>query len=219
MENMRLNMPPLKIEVVADVVCPWCYIGWARLQEALKLRPGVKAEISWRTHQLRPAMPQAGEDYKKLMEEKFGKARLKEIRENMTELGRDYGLDFQFEKIEKSPNTANAHRLILWAAQEGKLDAVAMGVMRAYFTEGKFIGDEKVLADIGAAEGMDKAAILKKFANGEGKDILVADAAKNEAEDVTAVPYYIIGGTVRVEGSYPPEDLAGEIDKALQKAA
>lgn len=212
-------MPSLKIEVVADVVCPWCYLGWARLQEALKLRPDVKADITWRAHQLRPAMPQAGEDYKKLMEEKFGAARLKEIRENMTELGSDYGLNFNFEKIEKSPNTANAHKLILWAEKEGRLAAVAMGVMRAYFTEGKFIGDEKVLAEIGAAAGMDKASILKKFASGEGKDVLAAHAAKNEAEDVTAVPYYIFGNNVRVEGSYPPEDLAGEIDKALQKAA
>jgi len=212
-------MPALKIEVVADVVCPWCYLGWARLQEALKLRPDVKAEISWRTYQLRPAMPQAGEDYKKLMEEKFGAARLQEIRQNMTELGRDHALDFNFEKIEKSPNTASAHRLILWAQEEGKLDAVAMGVMRAYFTEGKFIGDESVLAGIGAAAGMDRAAIVKKFASGEGKDTLAADAARNGEEGVSAVPYYVIGDTVRVEGSYPPEDLAVEIDKALQKAA
>jgi predicted DsbA family dithiol-disulfide isomerase len=216
---MEMHMQPLKIEVVADVVCPWCYLGWARLQEALKLRPDVQAEISWRTYQLRPAMPQAGEPYRKLMEEKFGAERLKEIRENMTGLGRDHGLDFQFDRIEKSPNTANAHRLILWAAQENKLDAVAMGVMRAYFTEGKFIGDENVLAGIGAAAGMDKAALLKKFASPEGRDILAADAAKNAAEGVTAVPCYLLGGKVRVDGSYPPEELAAEIDKALQKAA
>ncbi len=212
-------MPALKIEVVADVVCPWCYLGYARLKEALKLRPDIKADISWRAYQLGPDLPAEGGDYKKLMAQKFDPARMAEIQSHMKEMGADLGLDFNFDKITLSPNTNAAHRLIYWAAEEGKLEAVAMGVMHAYFTEGKFIGDLKILTDIAEAAGMDRAVVERKFRDHEGKDRIATDLAKNDAEAVHAVPYYIIGGKVRVEGSLPPEDLAEEIDKALQKAA
>lgn len=209
----------LEIEIVADVVCPWCYLGWARMKEGLKLRPGVEASINWRAYQLRPELPPEGVDFKQQMIAKFGPDRLKEIQSNMREMGKDHGLEFNFDKIQLSPNTAKAHRLIRWAQKEGKLEEVAMGVMRAYFTEGKFIGDENVLADIGAAAGMDKAAILKKFADGVDKDAVAQELEKNKQEDITAVPHYIIGSRVHVDGSWPAEDMAQEFDKALEKAA
>jgi len=206
---------PLKIEVVADVVCPWCYLGWARLQKALELRPDVKPEIIWKAYQLRPETPAEGGDYKKMMAEKFDPERLKEMRVNMGEMAKELGIEFQFDKITKSPNTNAAHRLIRWAQKEGKLDAVARGVMKAYFTEGKFIADEKVLADIGAAAGMDKQAILKKFADGTDRDAVIAEHKASQDAGVSGVPFYLLGGSVKVEGSYPAEELAAEIDQAL----
>lgn len=216
-------MSHVKIEVVADVVCPWCYLGWGRLKKALESRPGITAEISWRAYQLRPELPAEGADYKKIMMEKFGPQRMADMQANMRKMGKTVGLEFNFDKIEKSPNTNAAHRLIRWAQQEGKLDAVALGVMRAYFAEGKFIGDENVLADIGAAAGMNRDSIIARFKEGAGRDGVAADIAKNAEEGVRAVPYYVIAHAadtpVRVEGSLPYEDLAQEIDRALKQAA
>lgn len=210
---------PLKIEVAADVVCPWCYLGLARLQKALTLRPGVKPELQWKAYQLRPETPQAGEDYKELMAKKFDPERMKQIRANMTEMGRDYGLNFDFDKITLSPNTNAAHRLIRWAAAEGKMEQVAMAVMKAFFEDGKFIADENVLADIGAACGMDRAKLVEKFKSGVDKDAVTAEYQSVQDAGISAVPHYILGGKVNVEGSWPAEDLATEMDKALGKAA
>ncbi|HYD18820.1 MAG TPA: DsbA family oxidoreductase [Patescibacteria group bacterium] len=208
----------LKIEVAADVVCPWCYLGYARLQKALTLRPEVKAEIVWKPYQLRPEIPGEGADYKKMMAEKFDPERMKEIRRNMTAMGRDLGLNFDFDRIEISPNTNAAHRLIRWAAVQGKLDAVAMGVMKAFFEEGKNIGDENVLVEIAGAAGMDRATVLENFRAGVDRDIVTAEYKAVQAEGISAVPHYKMG-SVTVEGSWPAEDLAAEMDKALSKAA
>lgn len=210
---------PLKIEVAADVVCPWCYLGLARLQKALTLRPGVTTELQWKAYQLRPETAPAGEDYKELMAKKFDPERMKQIRANMTEMGRELGLNFDFDKITLSPNTNAAHRLIRWAAAEGKMEQVAMAVMKAFFEDGKFIADENVLADIGASCGLDRVAIMEKFRAGIDKDTVTAEYKSVQDAGISAVPHYILGGKVNVEGSWPAEDLVLEMDKALGKAA
>lgn len=208
----------LKIDVVADVVCPWCYLGWMRLQQALKMRPDVKAEITWRPFQLNPGMPEEGVDYKEYMAKKFDPERMKESRARLSSLGAEAGIAFNFDKIERSANTNAAHRLIYWAQQEGRLEAIVPAVMRALFTEGRFIGDAGTLADIGASIGMDRAALAKKFADGTDRDTIAALAQKAQAEGVNSVPAYIIGGRVKVEGSWPAEDLARKIDAAIAPA-
>lgn len=206
----------LSIEVTADVVCPWCWLGWRRLKRALELSPQVRADIVWRAFQLNPGMPAEGADYKEYMAKKFEPARMQKAQAMLKELGAEEGIAFHFEKIKKAPNTNAAHRLIRWAQGEGKLDAVAEGVMRAYFAEGRFIGDEKELADIGAAAGMDRALILSKFAEGLDIEAIRADHATAEDSGVSGVPFYLIGGKIRVEGSYPAPDLAEEIAAAVK---
>jgi predicted DsbA family dithiol-disulfide isomerase len=216
----------LEIEVVADVVCPWCYLGWARLKKALELRPGVKPALSWRAYQLDPSLPPEGADYQTYMTEKFKRRmgkdfdpeRIRESRENLAQLGREDGITFNFDKIKKAVNTNGAHRLIRWAAAEGKLDEVADGVMRAYFTEGRFIGDEKELIKIGVAAGMDAAKLKKRFATDEGRDEVLRETEEASDAGVSGVPFYRLGGNVTVEGSWPAEDLVAELDKALAES-
>jgi predicted DsbA family dithiol-disulfide isomerase len=210
-----MTKPSLKIEVTADVVCPWCYLGWRRLKRALELKP-VKADLVWKAYQLNPNLPAEGVDYKEHMAKKFPPERMRQAQANLKELGADEGLEFNFEKIQKAANTSAAHRLIRWAAEEGKLDAVAEGVMKAYFTDGKFIGDVNELAAIGATAGMDRAAILKKFADGIDIDAIKADDAAAKDSGVSGVPFYRIGPKITVEGSYPAEDLAEEIAAAVK---
>jgi predicted DsbA family dithiol-disulfide isomerase len=204
----------LKIEIVTDVVCPWCYLGWHRLKRAFDLRPDVAAQVVWRPFQLNPAMPAEGMDYKEYMAQKFDPAKIKESQEHIAEMGRKIGLDFRFDKIARAVNTAAAHRLILWAQAEGKLDAVADAVMRAYFTEGKNIGDTALLAEIGAAAGMDKDALLKKFADGADADTIAKSGEEARAQGIDGVPFYVMGNAVTVEGSRLPENLALAMDRA-----
>ncbi|MBI1216087.1 MAG: disulfide bond formation protein DsbA [Alphaproteobacteria bacterium] len=213
-------MSELKIELVTDVVCPWCYLGWHRLKRALALRPDVTAKIVWRPYMLRPDMPEEGMDYREYMGAKFSDEKRKTAHENLAELGKKVGIDFRFDDIARAVNTSAAHRLILWAQAEGKLDAVAEGVMRAYFTEGKNIGDKEILAGIGAAAGMDREAILTKFAEGADADTVAQSSEAARAKGIHGVPFYIMGaGGVTVEGSKIPENLALAIDEAQAKAA
>ncbi len=205
----------LKIEVTADVVCPWCYLGWRRLKKALEMKP-VEAEIVWKAYQLNPGMPAAGADYKEYMAKKFPPERMRQAQARLKELGSEEGVAFNFENITRAPNTGPAHRLIHWAAQEGKLDAVVEGVMKAYFTDGKFIGDEKTLADIGATAGMDRAAILKKFSEGVDIDTIKAEDTASKDSGISGVPFYRIGDEITVEGSQPAEDLVQEIAAAVK---
>lgn len=212
-----MDRQSLDIDVYADVVCPWCYIGWVRLQKALALRPQISARLAWKPFQLNPDIPEEGVDYKRHMAKKFEPERLKKAQANLAEIGLGLGLVFGFDKIQRAPNTNAAHRLIRWGAAEGRLDAVATGVMRAFFTEGRFIGDAGELASIGAAAGMDRDALLRRFAAGEDKAEVAAEAAAARAAGVTAVPYYAMGASVTVEGSWPAEDLAQEMDKVVME--
>jgi predicted DsbA family dithiol-disulfide isomerase len=207
----------LNIDVHADVVCPWCYLGLVRLKKALEMRPDVEPEINWRPFQLAPALPEEGVDYREHMAKKFDPAKMKEMQANMTAWAKEEGVIFNFAAIQRAPNTNAAHRLIRWAKAAGKQSEVAEGVMRAYFSEGKFIGDVNVLADIGAAAGLERAELLKKFAAGTDKELVSAEHAMAKGEGITNVPHYSFNGTVTVEGSYPEEDLVLEIDKALKE--
>ena len=207
---------PVKIEVTADVVCPWCWLGWRRLKRALELSPGVSAEVSWKPYQLNPGMPAEGADYKQYMAAKFPPERMKQAQATLTELGADEGIEFNFDRIARAPNTNAAHRLIRWATEEGRLDAVAEGVMRAHFNEGRFIGDQNVLADIGATAGMDRARILAKFEQGVDIEAVKADDTLSRDSGISGVPFYRIGSGITVEGSHPAEDLAQEIAAAVR---
>ncbi|MEI9963757.1 MAG: DsbA family oxidoreductase [Caulobacteraceae bacterium] len=164
----------MDIDYVADVVCPWCYIGWARLKRTLALRPQVRATIRWRPYQLNPELPPEGVDRKALMASKFGDdpERMAAMASNLRQQAAPDGLDLKIDEIEKSPNTNAAHRLIVWADLEGKGPEVAEAVMHAYWTELRDIGDPAVLADIGAAHGLDRDTLLRRYADGAGKDFV-----------------------------------------------
>lgn len=206
----------LKIDVAADIVCPWCYLGWQRLVDALKLRPDVKVELNWRPFQLNPSMPEEGIDYQEYSAKRFDPERMKESRARLSTLGSEVGLAFNFDKIEKTGNTNAAHRLILWAQQEGKLAEIVPAVMKAQFTEGRYIGDVGVLADIGASIGMDRDALLKRFAEGTDKDTVSASSEQAREEGISSVPFYTFGSKVTVEGCNPSAVLAGKIDEAFE---
>ena len=221
MTEPATNAVPMDVDFVADVVCPWCYIGFERLKQTLALRPQVQANIRWRPYQLNPELPEEGVDREALMASKFGSdpERMREMSEHVRQQAAGAGLDIKPAEIAKSPNTNAAHRLISWAAAEGKAVEVAEAVMHAYWTELKDIGDPDVLTEIGAAHGMDRAVLAHRFAEGAGKEFVTRACETATQSGIQGVPFMIFADKVAVSGAYPPEQLVQAIDKALEPAA
>jgi predicted DsbA family dithiol-disulfide isomerase len=207
---------PLLIDLVADVVCPWCYLGWRRVKSAVALRSDVEPLIVWRPYQLDPSLPEQGIDRKAYLAGKFKDAlKLKAVHTALVEAGAEEGIVFNFDAIALSPNTNAAHRLIRWARGAGKQDAVVEGLFAGYFTQGRDIGDPVVLADIGEAAGMDPVVILRLLSEGADKDVVAREHAMAVQGGVTGVPLAIFGGKLAVVGAESRETIAEAIDRAL----
>jgi predicted DsbA family dithiol-disulfide isomerase len=161
----------LTIDVVSDVVCPWCYLGEKRLEAALAGEPQPVA-VRWRPYQLDPTIPKGGLDRAEYMAKKFGRdGRLQSIHDNLTRLGTELGVPFAFDKIKRSPNTLDAHRLIRWALSAGVQGKVVDRLFEAYFVEGRDIGDRGVLIEIASECGLEGALVEKLLTEGADVDL------------------------------------------------
>ena len=200
---------PLVIDVVSDVVCPWCFLGKRRLDAAIA--EAGDAQVRWRPYQLDPTIPAGGLERKAYMSAKFrDEARLAEIHARLTALGEQAGIAFDFEAIARAPNTLDAHRLIRFAAQAGKADEVVERLFSAYFERGQDIGDRAVLAEIGA--GID--GIEARLASGEGVAEVQAEIAFAQRGGVEGVPFFIFGEKYAVSGAQSVEALTQAITEA-----
>ena len=209
----------LDIDLVADMVCPWCFIGWRRLLAAAALRPEVEVHVTWRPYQLDPTLPEDGVDRAAYMARKFpDAARRKEVSQMLVTLAAEDGITLNFDRIAKSPNTSAAHRLVRWAQGQGLQAEVLEGLFAAYFTDGKDIGDPEVLADIGAAAGMDRLLILDLLARGEDLAVVRQEHQIAVEAGVTGVPFMIFAQKFSVIGAEPAEKLARAIDHAFVDA-
>jgi predicted DsbA family dithiol-disulfide isomerase len=207
---------PLIIDVVADVVCPWCYLGWRRLKSAVALRPDVETKLIWRPYQLDPTLPEEGVDRKAYMANKFKDPdKLKAVHAALVEGGAEEGIAFNFEAIEIAPNTNAAHRLIRWALTAGAQDEVVEALFKAYFEQGLDIGDPMVLADVAEAAGMERLVVLQLLSEGADKEAVAREHAMAVQGGVTGVPFAIFAGKVAVVGAETPERIVQAIDQAL----
>jgi predicted DsbA family dithiol-disulfide isomerase len=205
------------IDVYADIVCPWCYIGTRRLASAIAQRPGVPVERHWRPFQLQPALPKAGVAWPEFVERKFGGAeRAREVFARVASVGAADGIAFDFERVAGAPNTRDAHRLILFAGREGREWELADALFAAYFARGRDLGDHEQLAEVAASVGLSRATARDYLAGDEGG--AEVDASQREAYQagVTGVPFYVLDGRYALSGAQPLEvflralDLAGE---------
>jgi predicted DsbA family dithiol-disulfide isomerase len=215
------TMKTLKIDIVSDVVCPWCYLGKARLERALTALKDVKAEISWRPYQLDPTIPRGGIDRKQYMEAKFGTgSRLGEIHKQLESFGREVGIRYDFDAIKVSPNTMDAHRLIRWAAQAGAgmQGKVVDRLFRLYFTEGADIGSHAVLIKAGADSGMDRAIIEALLPTDAEEAGVIGEIAKSRQLGIQGVPCFIINQKYAVSGAQTPDVLIEAMRSAMQDA-
>jgi predicted DsbA family dithiol-disulfide isomerase len=188
----------LTIDIVSDVVCPWCYVGEKRLEAALADEAGPVA-VRWRPYQLDPTIPEAGFDRAEYMAKKFGNSgRLQSVHDNLTRLGAELGLPFAFDKIKRSPNTLDAHRLIRWAATAGVQAEVVDRLFKAFFVEGRDVGDRKVLVELAGECGLDAGQVEKALADGADADLVRAEIEEAQTMGVSGVPFFIFGGRVGV---------------------
>lgn len=201
-----MTAAPIRLDIFSDPVCPWCYVGKANLDRALADQPDHPFQIQWHPFQLNPDMPTEGVAKRAYLEEKFGgKDRVNAIHERLREVARAAGVVMDPDKPQRMPNTLNAHRLIHWAGIEGVQQAVVNALMRAYWVEGRDIGDLPTLADIAGENGMDRAATLRLLqSDADAEDILARDQDARH-KGVTAVPTFLIAQQYVVSGAQPPD--------------
>ena len=209
---------PLAIDVFADPVCPWCWIGKRRLEAALAARPDVDAVIRWRPYQLDPSIPPEGLDHDEYLESKFDDvARLRATLDQVTAIGRDEGIAFLFADITRAPNTLDAHRAIRWAAEEGPVaqGALIERLFEAYFTESEDISDLDVIGRAAEEAGLDWETLRDRLDSDEDLEDVREEIAQARAIGVEGVPCFIFENKLVVMGAHPPEVLVEAIDRAL----
>ena len=208
----------IKLDILSDPICPWCYIGKANLDRALEKVGDHPFEIEWHPFQLNPDMPAKGMDRREYLETKFGgKEQAVQVYARIAEAAEAAGLAINFEGIKRTPNTMNAHRLIHWAGLEGQQTPVVAALFTAYFKDGRDIGDVDVLADIADAAGLDAAMVRRLLqSDGDIEDIRARDAWARE-KGVTGVPTFIVAQQHAVPGAQPPELWEQVIRELLAK--
>ena len=212
----------LTIDVISDVVCPWCFVGRRRLGAALAHlaadEPGARPLVSWHPFQLNPDLPREGIDRSVYLARKFGgPQRAAEIYERVRAAGRSVGIDFAFERIARQPNTLDAHRLISWAQAQGSSEEVVERLFRAYFLVGRFIGDRDVLAAIAGEAGLSIDAARAHLASSEGAATIAEMDRRTRELGVTGVPFFILGGRLAVSGAQEPAVLVGAMTEAIRE--
>jgi predicted DsbA family dithiol-disulfide isomerase len=202
------------IEVVSDVVCPWCYIGKRRLEAALTLLPDIDIDINWRPYFLNPWIPREGIDRQTYLETKFGSAeRYSAIAERVTAAAAMEGLVYAPDKISRQPNTLDCHRLILWSRSATDPALMKQRLMEIYFAEGGDLSDPKTLIKAAVDCGMDGDLVRRLLASDADVDRIENEATGAKEAGIDGVPCFIFGGGVIVTGAQSPEYLASAIER------
>jgi predicted DsbA family dithiol-disulfide isomerase len=210
----------VRLDIFSDPVCPWCYLGKANLDRALEAHPDHPFVIEWHPFQLNPDMPPEGVDKRAYLLERFGsEVQLKAIHDRFRQIARENGVQMDPDTPKRIPNTLNAHRLIHWAGLEGRQAFAVAALMRAYWVEGRDIGNLGVLADIAAGIGMDRAVVERLLASDADLDTVTAREAHARERGVSAVPTFLIANQYVVSGAQPPELWAKAIDEMSQAKA
>ena len=211
-------MKALKIEIVSDVVCPWCVIGFKNLKKAIKeLENELTFEISWKPYELHPEIPTNGYDKELYMQQKFGSNRGKGVYDEIIDIGKDLDFNFNFSKTERIPNTFLAHRLLWYAEQKNLQNELSENLFYAYFTEGKDIGSIEVLASIASEIGLDKLKIISFLESEAGSKEVEDQKLESIERSIGAVPTYIINDQYLIQGGQQPETFMAFLRKIQSK--
>jgi len=206
---VNILAPPkarLPIEVVNDLVCPWCYLGVRRLFRSLARRPDLLVDLTWRPFLLNPDMPRAGMARADYVVRKFGgEERARRLYASIAEIGRVEGVMFRFDRIKRTPSSLDAHRLVRWAARFGRADEVVEAIFAAHFSDGRDIGDPGVLAAIASSCGLRATAARAFLASDTDIDAVHADNLRAHRLGINGVPCFVVSGCHAIAGAQEPE--------------
>jgi len=209
------NNQPVRIDVVSDVVCPWCFIGKHRLEQALKLKPGIAVEVHWRPYFLNDWIPREGIARDEYLTTKFGSPdRYKGIAQRVGAAAAEEGLVYASDKMKRQPNTLDCHRLIRWAEAIGKAGEMKQKLMDLYFTQGADLTDRETLVKAASDIGLDAETV--RAALDSDKDVAEIEQEAQSAKEagIEGVPCFILGGKFAVSGAQSPDYLADAIERA-----
>jgi predicted DsbA family dithiol-disulfide isomerase len=208
------------VDVVSDVVCPWCYVGKRRLEEAIALVPDISVDIAWRPYFLNPWIPREGIDRQTYLETKFGSAeRYAVIAERVAAAAAMEGLTYAFDKISRQPNTLDCHRLILWSRSATDPGRMKQRLMDLYFAEGADLTDTQTLIDAAVECGMDGDLVRRLLASDDDVERIESEANSAKEAGIDGVPCFVFGGSVIVTGAQSPEYLANAIARTAGRHA
>jgi predicted DsbA family dithiol-disulfide isomerase len=209
----------IRIDIVSDAICPWCFIGKRRLERALATEGAADIVVGWRPFQLNPEMPTEGMDRKEYLRLKFGSDTGGERYKHVVAAGLEEGIPFDFGAMKRTPNTIAAHRLIRRAEGEGTQDATVEALFVAYFTRGADIGDIDVRADVAASIGADRDAVRAFLASDEGDAEVRAEDAFARRVGIQGVPCFVIERKYAISGAQPPEAFADVFARVRAESA
>lgn len=218
---MRVNLvaPPrarLSVEIVLDLVCPWCHLGVKRLKRALHARQDLSPELTWRPFLLNPDLPLSGLPRQEYLVRKFGgEERARRLQSTLADLGRAEGIDFRFDLIRRMPNSIDAHRLVRWAGLHGVAGEMAERVMAAFFAEGIDIGDPSALTMLAAEVGLDPLHARRFLASGAEAAAVHSENLRAHRLGISGVPCFVLAGRHAIAGAQEAEVLDRLFDVAL----
>jgi len=209
----------MEIQMIFDTVCPWCYIGKRRMEQALALRPHVDIDLVWRPFLLNREIPADGIDRTAYLIRKFGsEARVRRIYGAIAQAGESVDIDFAFDRIERTPNSVDSHRLIRYALLNGANPRIVETLFFEYFIEGLDIGRQDVLQEIGARDGLDGAAIGAYLNSEEDIDFVYNENTRARRMGINGVPAFVFNEKMVISGAQEPQILARMIDAAIATA-
>lgn len=207
------DQKPVRIDVVSDIVCPWCFIGKARLEKALALRPDIPVEVHFRPYFLNDWVPREGISREEYLTTKFGSVeKYAHIAQRVAAAASEEGLTYAIDKVSRQPNTTDAHRLIYWADKIGKAPQMKQKLMNLYFTEGADLTSRDVLAK--AATDIGLGDVREKLDNETDTAEIEREALAAKEAGIQGVPMFIFGGKFAVSGAQAPDYLAQAIERA-----
>ena len=215
-----MSSSKLAIDVISDVVCPWCYIGKRLLEQAIALKPEIPVEVRFRPYFLNPWVPRQGMSREDYLVAKFGSVERYNANNNrVLEAAAAVGLSYNRDRIKRQPNTLDCHRLILWADAAGKAAAMKQRLMEIYFSEGGDLTQADVLVGAAVDCGLDGEQLRALLATDQDVERVQREARSAQEAGIEGVPCFIIGGTIALSGAQPPEYLAGAIERAAAELA
>ncbi len=212
----------IHVDVVSDVMCPWCYIGKINLDSAIKTADELDIEIKWRPYQLDSTLPKEGRDRQEYLNAKFGgKEGAQDVYGRIEEAGKALGIDFNFKDMKVSPNTLDAHRLIFWAGGQSPemQDRIVTRLFELFFLEGAHIGEDDVLIEAAKDAGMDDDHVRELLASDADREQVSGEVDEARNKGISGVPFFIINNKYAVSGAQPPASLVQTFRHAAAEKA